>query len=96
MLGTLDGLECWRMEDSDDIVVWDRMWDRSVTESLTGSMLMRGSNVPAPYYLTISSNTGHVSWYAKVSCRCDRPIQLTMRRENGQFTCLPRTRKARQ
>ncbi|ORX33596.1 RAVE protein 1 C terminal-domain-containing protein [Kockovaella imperatae] len=48
VLGTLSGIECWHMNESDAIVIWDRIWAR---------------NSRTPTYLTIAPNTGHLAWY---------------------------------
>ncbi|OCF41725.1 hypothetical protein I317_04429 [Kwoniella heveanensis CBS 569] len=47
-LGTKNGIELWRMNPQAEVVVWDRLWERSY---------------PAPKSICLSPATGHIAWY---------------------------------
>ncbi|KAK8845415.1 hypothetical protein IAR55_006128 [Kwoniella newhampshirensis] len=47
VLGTQQGIEYWRMDPKAEVVVWDRLWERSY---------------PPPTSIHISPATGHLAW----------------------------------
>nr|XP_019048640.1 WD-repeat protein [Kwoniella bestiolae CBS 10118]OCF27570.1 WD-repeat protein [Kwoniella bestiolae CBS 10118] len=48
VLGTQNGIEYWRMNPQAEVVVWDRLWERSH---------------PTPTSIHLSPSSGHIAWY---------------------------------
>ncbi|WWC85740.1 uncharacterized protein L201_000606 [Kwoniella dendrophila CBS 6074] len=48
VLGTQNGIEYWRMDPQAEVVVWDRLWERSY---------------PAPTSIHLSPASGHIAWF---------------------------------
>ncbi|KAK6905133.1 hypothetical protein I203_105952 [Kwoniella mangroviensis CBS 8507] len=47
-LGTKNGIEYWRMDPQAEVVVWDRLWERTY---------------PTPTSISLSPSSGHIAWF---------------------------------
>ena len=56
MLSTSSGIELWKTDAKSDIVVWDRLWERSG---------------PSACSVIISPSISHIAWYSEVSVHFD-------------------------
>ncbi|WVQ94063.1 hypothetical protein IAU59_001141 [Kwoniella sp. CBS 9459] len=48
VIGSRNGIEFWRMDPQAEVVVWDRLWERSY---------------PSPRSICLSPASGHIAWY---------------------------------
>jgi hypothetical protein len=69
VVGTRNGIELWKHDPKAAIVVWNRIWERYVSLSVSTMRAEHCRMLPCPESVIISPASGHIACFSAVSCQ---------------------------